>query len=495
MLITIYLLFLPVLTGLLIQLDFLQGQSSVISLQIIIYGLSILVIFLLYFVKQKRWVSNIGFLFLLIGQVVWFAGPALIQILSPNLWFGQWTGIPIDNIAIGYASLLISIFFAMNGVGYFLINSWYPKMVSHNLVKTENLIQNDWHRLLIMFGMFFLGLLPYIIFGNGMRSIIMQMLAGRADKTWALSAGNPLAYQGSFMMTFYWLSKSALVATSIIAGMYLTISLNTRFLKIVSWCIFLLSTIIVYLDQGTRSYLLIALLPTAGLFIINQVEQENTNNWHLNIKVVFSIIITGVIFLIVSQLQLYYRQQLQFKNNNELDLIDLISPRQQSDFFTETAYAVNAKRNANGKNLIESPMFLILVNPIPRALWPAKPKSDVVWFYTLYRWNVDIWEFGGNALPSVVGQYYLIAGWIGVVWGGILFGLLAFIFQRFFHKPYREYKVIAFTGFAWLLVSYRLLGPGFHYTFIWLLLIFGIYAHYHNSQHSSVTIFSIEGKS
>ncbi|MDH5647870.1 MAG: hypothetical protein OEZ01_17800, partial [Candidatus Heimdallarchaeota archaeon] len=150
-------------------------------------------------------------------------------------------------------------------------------------------------------------------------------------------------------------------------------------------------------------------------------------------------------------------------------------PRQQTDFFTETAIAVDIKNNLIRRNLFESPVSFFVTNLIPRAIWPDKPKSIVMWHYSLYRRGVDIWEKGGNALPSVVGQYYLSFGTIGVIWAGILYGSIFGLIQKNIEKVAEvksEQILLLFTLLSFLFLSFRFLSPGLHYSplLMWMLI-------------------------
>ena len=78
-------------------------------------------------------------------------------------------------------------------------------------------------------------------------------------------------------------------------------------------------------------------------------------------------------------------------------------------------------------------------------------------------------------MPSVVGQYYMSCGIIGVMLVGIFYGLVSAILD---HKleltsPISLKLVIALTV-AWLIISYRGIFPGFHYPVLLAFIILKI---------------------
>jgi len=62
---------------------------------------------------------------------------------------------------------------------------------------------------------------------------------------------------------------------------------------------------------------------------------------------------------------------------------------------------------------------------------------------------------------------------LGVVWGGLLFGLLAgWIERRSMQSDlYFEQVALAASAFTFLFLSFRFFHPGFHYSTLLMLLI------------------------
>lgn len=71
-----------------------------------------------------------------------------------------------------------------------------------------------------------------------------------------------------------------------------------------------------------------------------------------------------------------------------------------------------------GRFLGERPIIYALARPIPRALWPGKPLNP--------GFDLGFWFGQGASLStSIIGDWYLSAGMIGVFLGGIFYGRLA----------------------------------------------------------------------
>ena len=91
------------------------------------------------------------------------------------------------------------------------------------------------------------------------------------------------------------------------------------------------------------------------------------------------------------------------------------------------------------------PFWIALTIPVPRALWPDKP-------YAVF---LDYFEFitgtRGQAVP-VTGEHYMMAGWFGVILGGIVLGLIYRRFWEFYRANPRNPFVVTMYAVAWALI-------------------------------------------
>ena len=441
-------------------------SQATIRLQVYAYSISLFIYILKYY-KEKQYFKDLGWAILLLGHIAWFMVPALYQALMPNIWFGDWIKMDVPDFALRKACSLISLFLLANAFGYQVTKS---ESKGRRLILPKLLLIRKKHRVFLVVILFLMGLLPYIIFGGGISEIIMGILGGRSEKLWVPSA-EIVAFEANNQRTFFWLTRAFLVSGGALGGSYAVAGIITNtFQKILFSIIFCFSSFIIYFDQGTRSILAMTVFPVLVIYIL---VQSKTLSGFDSTRIIYTSIAGIFLLLVLTQFQLQYRSESRRENIAALSFIDIISPRQQNDFFTETANAVVVRDNILGKNLGESPLLFFLVNPIPRALWSEKPLSQAMWNYTLYRWEGrDIWYTGGNALPSVVGQYYINWHVIGVIWAGLLYGILAALLGMLptGKREFLEYLVLAILGMTFLFVSFRFLSPGFHYPILALSL-------------------------
>ena len=116
----------------------------------------------------------------------------------------------------------------------------------------------------------------------------------------------------------------------------------------------------------------------------------------------------------------------------------------------------------NGYMLLE-----ILTKGIPRTLWPDKiyPEPEA-WDRFFRVTNISTSEnlvgFRGGPSPTMVGKYYYIGGWIGIVLGGMLSG---FCFRALWEFLRRQIRYV--TGIILLVASVGLGGMEMIHPFGW----------------------------
>jgi hypothetical protein len=78
-----------------------------------------------------------------------------------------------------------------------------------------------------------------------------------------------------------------------------------------------------------------------------------------------------------------------------------------------------------------STLLVVLFMPIPRAIWPGKPIGigrEITYYY-----SGPFYEYSGgwSVAPTILGEYWINFGWIGVMVGGFLLGLLFRVMTRY----------------------------------------------------------------
>ena len=99
----------------------------------------------------------------------------------------------------------------------------------------------------------------------------------------------------------------------------------------------------------------------------------------------------GVLFLFLLQLQLSFRVSGSSSELPQLLLLKWVTLEDTTDMFSETVFSLKLVPSLHDY-FKESVLVQFLVSPIPRFIWPSKPASQVVWYYTLHRWGINIYE-------------------------------------------------------------------------------------------------------
>jgi hypothetical protein len=460
---TFLLVLLPLISSLVVALIGGGGRVS-IGIQVSVYSLSVFALIAIALIR-RRYLNDLGWLFIIFANMFWFAFPAFSQLFIAGHWYGDWIDMDIPNAALTKASALIPLFLAMNAVGYFAFRGKIHATVSP---PTSFLIPRR-HRVPLVATLFLGGLVPYLLFGGSLVQVIQGILLGRADKAWSTSAANVVEVDG--VMTIFWLSRAFLVTATSLAGIYLLMQTRKRFFStVVFGGILSLGLLIVYYDQGTRSYLAMTVVPVMTLWILRRAFRESRFQPG---RLVALGVAFGFVLLALTQFQAAWRTDYSRAKMGDQSFSEIVNPQQHIDFYTETANAIVVRDKFLTQPLYESAIYYFAINPIPRILWSGKPVAQTQWHYTMYRWGVDIFDKGGNALPSIVGQYYMNFNTAGVVWIGLLFGLITAVLERLFHRAAdrTEYMVAVVSAFTFMFLSYRYLAPSFHYTTLLLFLI------------------------
>ena len=261
------------------------------------------------------------------------------------------------------------------------------------------------------------------------------------------------------MSPFTFLASSAMVASCSLFWIGSVDSNLSLFTRLGTGIAALLGSTILYFDQGTRSILIMALAPGTVFKLITIWRRSRFRAFAFLIVVV-------IIAYFVLQFQVLYRARFSRLNLPELFFENWLTLGGTIDFFKETLLAVSLVP-AYHDYFNESVLVQFLVSPIPRFIWADKPASQLVWFYTYFRWNIDIYSRAGNVLPGIVGQYYMSWGWFGPIMIGGVLGSLTKRIDSFLsgidirNDPYTFGLGIMLS--AWVFICYRLLSPVFFY--------------------------------
>lgn len=436
--------------------------DSQVRIIIIVYALTIILLGAI-IGSTLQTTRRVALLTFVAGQTFWFAMPALGKVIGPD-WFGERANFYITDQALVLTCIYLSGFAVVSLVAYWFFSLRFKSLFPVR-PDSEAMLSNfnDKHMLWFVIVLAIFGLLPFIVYGGDLKTIVSGILGSRsAERGWAhrsFSASNPL----------YVIGRASFVTAGQLALVY---AAKTQGIKNrLPWAIvFLLAFIITYFDSGTRSWTLLIVGPPAIMFLRHILANRTFRRW----VVVAPLALVGVLWL--AQIQRQFRttgvSTETFTNASAVEVND-------NDFFTETAIAVTLVPDRMDY-LGESTLVLFLTNPIPRGIWPDKPYPRVIQMYSIGRSGRDEYvESGISRLPSMVGQHYMSWGILGICEVAIFYGLgvawCDFLLRRKVVSTLTQ--ILAATTTVWLFVGFRGFFPGFHYPIV-ILTILVLYERY-----------------
>ncbi|GAC1538786.1 MAG: hypothetical protein NVS2B7_10050 [Herpetosiphon sp.] len=392
------------------------------------------------------------------GFVFWYAYPAFVSLFSIQHALGSGFPFMVEPVLILEAVHHVSTFlFSM------IVASTIFASQTDNANDTRQLPRGDYTIVGLAFLGCILGLVPYVLLGNGISEVFRGILQARsAEKTWL-----PTAILGNSTSALSYLTSSAMIGGSCL----LWVATVDRRLPVLFRCMMALAaaffTAIIYFDQGTRSIFGLIIVPPLLIVVMTSLRR-----FRLRTYLVGVLAVTALVLLL--QFQVTYRSTITRTNLRESIFENLLTLNDTIDFFKEMLFAAKLVPAYHGY-FHESVLVQFLVSPIPRFIWASKPIPELVRVYTLYRWGIDILLTGGNMLPGVVGQYYMSWGWAGPIMVGTAIGWLAAKIDGKLGRlklPSDLYAVTAYVMLiVWIFVSYRQISPGFSYSVFFVFLI------------------------
>ncbi|MEM7111599.1 MAG: O-antigen polymerase [Chloroflexota bacterium] len=390
----------------------------------------------------------------LIGFVFWYSYPALINLIIDNGKFGHSFSIPITNRLIILTTLYLSMFLLSWMISYHVFVAIQTKRV---MIPTKDKVQRINVKRVIFLSIVccLIGLLPYILSGLSFNQVIESVLQGReASKPWL-----HLDNLGNSTSPFLFLAQTSLVAGCSLLWGGLLYGNISRWARLVIFGLASCFSLLLFFDNGTRALTALVLLPVIGVWV--------TQLWK-RYRIRAFVIISGLLVLLF----LVFQFQLLFRVSRTRDTISASLFERwatlggTTDYFEETLFTVSIVPEFHDF-FYESATLQFLVFPIPRFIWPEKPASEVVWFYSLMRWNIDIYQGGGNVFPGIVGQYYMSWRELGPVIVAVTFGLLTAYFDRLFTSIWRfdeKYMSLMAAMLAvGVFISFRFVSPSNFY--------------------------------
>jgi len=398
-----------------------------------------------------------------IGFLGWYAFPAFINYYSEGNSFVYNLPISLDQDNAIWAVTYLSLFLFI----WVLAAYYFAKIRLFRPIFPTVFYETNPVRLTFLgIACCAVGFIPYVVSGMGISEVFSLIFRSRlAEKPWIY-----VENLGNFWSPFLYMAHSSMAAGTCILWLVTQEKSFPLYRKLVIGAYAFLVSLLIFFDQGTRSIMALIVLP---VLLIKLLEI-----WKFSkIRFVISSFVLGVIFLALLQFQLFFRISGIPALLPYPQLLKWATLDDTTDMFSETVYSLNLVP-ASHDFFRESVLVQFLVSPIPRFMWPSKPASQVVWFYTLHRWGIDIYEGGGNVFPGIVGQSYMSWGGWGPIFLGLFMGWLSSRVDDFLfctnNFPDLYYRAIGVIMSVWILLSYRVLSPGFLYPVIIVFLIIRI---------------------
>jgi oligosaccharide repeat unit polymerase len=393
------------------------------------------------------------------GQLFWFGYPGFTRALQAD-WFRPSEVLFVRPESFIWAWIAITVFAAAFDVTYVFVRpSPFTRMVVCTLLGAR--IQYDPRRLLPwMTTIALLAALLYMSLSGGINAlmdVLLSMRSSTSGKSWS-SEGN----YSTRMSTMSSLIDAALCLAGIVLG---DIFLNQRVqgrARIVSGVAWLASCGFLVLGAGgTRSVLALCVCAPLSLYVRERLRSG------FGLRRIIALAVAALAVLYVSS---YLRATRMKGLQEDVEEVALVY-HGDVDMVGCTALAYDIFGINQEQPYYESAAWAVLVNPIPRWLWPTKPDSQIIIDFSWYDWGVDVTKVGGNSLPSMVGQSLLSWGWAGVILVALSWGFIAAQGDSAIRQTRSGWALISWAlATWWMFTAFRFIGPSF-FTPLYFLVI------------------------
>lgn len=199
-----------------------------------------------------------------------------------------------------------------------------------------------------------------------------------------------------------------------------------------------LLVVLAYTSIAFRHRIVVLLLSVVATLYLQRGKRPMP--WTLVLGAAGIVFLSGMIVLTRS-----YGRGLDLATLKELSLVEMFLGgfNDAGTFFT-TALVIDSFP-ATFPHVGLNPVWIALTIPIPRSLWPGKPMPDFLQYFEY------LMGTHGQAVP-ITGEHYMMGGWIGIVAGGLIVGMIYRCFWEFYRANPRNPLVIAMYAVSWALV-------------------------------------------
>lgn len=455
----------------LLILLFVAVFSNIFNIYIINYLWILLTLILIFNIKTvfKKKIS-INYNFCLSVFFLFFLLLLLIDISISIIKFGNVSyiykfGKPSEeNNFIVYLQVLIFLIITMFCVQLVTVSrlTWKKSLADRELGDKEIL-------LLLIF--FFLGLVPYI--SNGLQSffdlVLLSRAAGGGNSQFGMYGG------GTTVKIFL---HNLLITSGLVSG-YFLYNKSIKNIKFIICLVIFLVSIIIVASSGTRTKLGLIIVP---LIFSNFFKNRNNRNFLLYFKyVIVLLVMTFILSIMVKYRSVGISAISDDNSRRTAHSLDVTGTDLGAELFVIAKYYTKPLACNNLPECFIFPAYdtviKFITNPIPRRFWKDKYiDPSFTHFNKLRTGHTGLTKKSGtNITPTVIGRYYMLYGWPGVIFSGLVFGVSLGVMNNFLissrSKTNADYLII-FCFLYYFCQSIRDLVPGWLYGYLFFIIYF-----------------------
>lgn len=219
---------------------------------------------------------------------------------------------------------------------------------------------------------------------------------------------------------------------------------------------------------GARGHVLYLVLPVLGAFFMRQHIMAAWRGRRFSGSA-YAVILSALIFVLIA---ITYQAAMRTRGFSDIFSFELSEFRIDGNaMFTESLDGYMVIPESSPPFYTKWPLegvvrpvwdlaYWFVIGPIPRALWTSKPVDGVwLWYNELLMRTTMSGEslVGTNITQSYPGHFFFRYGYVGVIQGGLFFGLLAGIAERILRSSRGRILSMLFAlGLTtWLFRSFR----------------------------------------
>ncbi len=344
--------------------------------------------------------------------------------------------------------------------------------------------------ILVAFGV---GLIPYVFFASDSLpvAIYKDIFGGRGGGA-TFTTGRTGSVNSSWGAYLGQLQQIGQIG-SLLAIFYLLLQRPRLMIAIACFSIWIIHVGLAF-GGGTRGQTAYMFMPALFLVFLKYQSQaaELLKKWSFKAYVMASVV--GLTILVILQIQITYRnggfENVQFNEvKTDLEGNSMFSEGlagmklipEQKDFF------YNSFPGHGAIMAMPDLTWRFIYGPIPRALWPGKPIDPLwKWYNAVITGRPEDDLEGTTVSTGLIGDWYFRFGLAGVMEGGLLFGWLCLMSERFLQNSqgrllqmvfsvgmlvfiFRSFRGLSFinlyplligVGFIYVLTRFAGTGPG-----------------------------------